>query len=414
MRKMKRNGRKGVILMSLPKISKAFLSVTDACNLACKYCFVNQKPVYMSYDTAKDAADWLYQNWIANDKKWIPGITFFGGEPTLLWDSVVRPLCEYVRSTYEPLFGLSMTTNGVLLDEEKLAFLRDNNVTILLSMDGDAETQDAQRVDHNGNGVFHILEPKLKLILDYLPSTGFRSTITAQSADKIMHNVMFAADHGFSSWFGMPNDFEKWDDKHIEMLRTEVQKFGDYFISTCRDGKRPIVFSSFERMFHAIMYINNAITNNVCRNSPGCSACYRCGTGGTHYAAIDACGRVFACQDLCSRDGEDSPFYLGNIYDGVDDSRREALIALYDGTRCYGKDCSACRLNRICDGGCVANNYMLNGDIRHVPEIHCEWYQMLLEEAMAQKRMSPPQSRAVLFRRIASSSQRRTTMAVPS
>lgn len=336
----------------------------------------------MSYETAKYAADWLYQNWHENGEQWDPNINFFGGEPMLCWDSIVKPLSEYIRQTYGENYLLAITTNGMLLDEEKLKFLRDHQVSMLLSIDGDQETQDSQRTTHNGDSSFAVLEPKLDLILKYFPSVGFRSTITAQSAHLMFHNLRFAANRGFVSWFGMPNDFEPWDEAYVEILRREVGKLGDYFIEECRAGRRPITFSSFERMFGAINHINEAIENNIDRNIPRCTACNRCGLGGTHYAAIDTRGRVFSCQDMCSFESENSPFYLGTIFDGVDDERRLALVNDYDTRRCKGKDCTQCRLNRICDGGCVANNYMANGDIKAVPKIHCDWYQMLLEEAI--------------------------------
>lgn len=369
-------------MVVLPKITSAFLNLTNACNLACRYCFVHQNPTYISLETAKDAADWLYQNWEANGKQHNVGINYFGGEPLLCWESVIVPLTEYIRRTYGEEFRLSITTNGILLDEERLEFLRKHKVSPLLSMDGDKETQDEQRPTHAGGSSFDLLEPKLDMILHYFPDIGFRSTITPKSAPLLFHNLSFVESRGFTTWFGMPNDFETWALADIEVLRGEVRKLGNHFIERCRNGERPIRFTSFERMFAAICHINSAIEQGVDRDIDRCSSCYRCGLGGTHYAAIDTEGRVFACQDMCSFATEESPFYLGSIYQGIDDARRKALMADYDSRRCHGKDCTQCRLSRICDGGCVANNYMVNADIRHVPEIHCEWYQMLLEEAI--------------------------------
>lgn len=360
--------------MNLPKISSVFLTVTHDCCCRCPYCFVKQNPEYMRLETAKYAADWLWENREGRT----PGINFFGGEPMLCYASIVKPLTEYVREKY-PLYNLSITTNGVLLREDSLRFLSENNVGMLLSMDGGKETQDSQRPMSDGSSSFDRID--LGLIQHYYPTIGFRATITRASA-AWFENFCFAMEHGFSTWFCMPNDFEEWDEDGIETLREHVQMFGDYFISSCRNGKRPIEFSSFERMFGAIRHINQAISLGIDRNLPRCMACNRCGTGGTYNAAIDPNGRIFACQDLSSFSDENSPFYLGDIFHGVSDERRNALIQWYDSTRCHGKNCSECRLNRICDGGCVANNYMANGDIRSVPKIHCEWYQMLLDEAI--------------------------------
>ncbi|MPM01432.1 hypothetical protein SDC9_47672 [bioreactor metagenome] len=140
-------------------------------------------------------------------------------------------------------------------------------------------------------------------------------------------------------------------------------------------------------MFGTINLINAAIQKGVDRNIPRCVACSRCGLGGTHYAAIDPTGRVFTCQDMSSFENEASPFYLGNIFTGIDNSRREFMVTDYDTRRCSGKDCEKCRMNRVCDGGCVANNYMKSGDTKSVSIVHCEWYQMLLEEAIRVMRL---------------------------
>ena len=125
--------------MALPKICGGFLNVTQRCNLACKYCFVVQQPKEMTYEIAKDCADFYARN--AIDEKVVPNITFFGGEPMLRYDDIVKPLVEYVRSTYGD-YQLDITTNGTLLDEEKLKFFKKNDVGILLSIDGNKKTQD--------------------------------------------------------------------------------------------------------------------------------------------------------------------------------------------------------------------------------------------------------------------------------
>ena len=148
----------------LPKISGGFLNLTQKCNLKCKYCFVTQQPKEMDYKTAKDAVDFYAKN--ALDNLDIPDITFFGGEPLLKFEYIIKPLVEYIRKRYGD-FEISVTTNGTLLDEEKLKFLRDNNVGLLLSIDGDKETQNHNRPFHSGKGSFDEID--VDLILKYYP-----------------------------------------------------------------------------------------------------------------------------------------------------------------------------------------------------------------------------------------------------
>ena len=124
--------------MEFPKITSAFLNLTNACNLACRYCFVKQSPDYMSCRTAQDAADFLAAN--AGDAP--PSINYFGGEPLMCWDSVIVPLTGYIRARYGERFRLSMTSNCVLMTEDKLRFMKENKIGLLFSMDGDRATQD--------------------------------------------------------------------------------------------------------------------------------------------------------------------------------------------------------------------------------------------------------------------------------
>ena len=122
------------------------LNITDDCNLACKYCFVQQKPHYMTLDTAKRSVDFIMENHKKKEKVYIgedlgkPNITFFGGEPTLMWERIIVPLVSYIEEKYPNQIGLDMTTNGTLLNEERLIFLKEHNIGILLSIDGSEKT----------------------------------------------------------------------------------------------------------------------------------------------------------------------------------------------------------------------------------------------------------------------------------
>lgn len=96
----------------LPLITSVFLNVMNACNLACRYCFVEQHPNFMSYETARETADFLIRN--AEESGDVPSINFFGGEPTLCWDSIIVPLSRYIREEYGKPFRMSMTSNCTL------------------------------------------------------------------------------------------------------------------------------------------------------------------------------------------------------------------------------------------------------------------------------------------------------------
>ena len=119
------------------------LNVTDACNLACRYCFVEQNPHYMTYEIAEKTVHFILNNLKKKNEKFKTNercsITYFGGEPTLMWNEIIVPLTTYIRKNNFPI-DLTITTNGTLLNKERIQFLKDNNIFPLLSIDGNSNT----------------------------------------------------------------------------------------------------------------------------------------------------------------------------------------------------------------------------------------------------------------------------------
>lgn len=358
----------------MPKISSAFLNLTNACNLACRYCFVDQKPEYMTLQTAKDAADFLAEN--ATDGR--ASINFFGGEPMLMWDEIIVPLTNYIRSKFGSGFHLSMTSNGTLMDRTKAEFMSNNNIGLLFSMDGDKPTQDHNRPRRDGDSSYDVLKDKIPIILEYFPDVMFRSTVTPATSENMYQDMIFAEKMGFREFFTMPNCFEMWGETRT--LESQLRLYSDHYIDSMSHGTTPIFFTQLEKFFRKILLRNASIEENKYRSSPNCRACGKCGLGSGEYAGININGDVVACQELFSHC--DGYFTIGNIYTGIRDDLRDHLIDEYDKTSAFGDDCKTCPLDRICDGGCVANNYLLNGDIHKVPTIYCEWERMLFNEAV--------------------------------
>lgn len=362
--------------MSLPKITSVFLNLTNACNLACRYCFVQHNPERMELQTAKDAADFLADN--AKECGQTPSINFFGGEPMLMWDSIIVPLTEYIRGKYGDGYALSMTSNCTLIDRDRAEFMRRNYIGLLFSMDGDRESQERNRPMRNGESSFDVLMEKIPVILEYFPDVMFRSTVTQDTAHNLYRDICFAEQLGFQEFFTIPNCFEDWHDTSI--LKTEMRSYSDHYIHTFLSGKKPIIFSQLEKYFKKILLYNSAVRKEESRTSSMCKACGKCGLGSTRYAGININGDITACQEFFSRC--DGYFTIGNIYTGVLDERRVELSEQYDAEPVVGDHCDTCTLNRICDGGCVANNYILSGNIHAMPHICCEWNRILFEEAV--------------------------------
>lgn len=340
-------------------------------------CFEQKHPHHMSLQTAKDTVDFLANN--AQKQNDVPSINFFGGEPTLMWDSIIVPTVLYAKEKHQK-FNFGITTNGILLTEDKLQFMKEHHFGLLLSIDGDKETQNINRPLKNGGHSFEILEPKLPMILQYYPNVMFRSTVTPDTCNDLFHNMMFAAESGFKNYFVIPNCFEEWSEECKLILANEMGKYTDYYIETMRNNKQPILFSQMEQNFPKIIQRNNCITNDTYR--PNCQSCGKCGFGANKSAGISTDGSIYACQEFCTNGEYDSLFCIGSIYDGVDEEKILQLTSTFDNSVVVGDHCEDCILNRICDGFCIANNYFLYGQLNIVPDIYCEWHRILFNCAV--------------------------------
>lgn len=362
--------------MELPKITSAFLNVTDDCNLRCKYCFVDKRKNYVNLKTAKDAVDFLAGN--AKEAGTSPSLNFFGGEPMLIWDDIIVPLVLYTEKRYHP-FTFSITTNGTLLSKSRLQFMKDHNIGLLLSMDGAEQTQNESRPFADGSGSFNAVAKNIPTILECFPDTMFRATITPESCCRLYEDMMFAEGCGFCNIFVIPNSLENWGADDTEMLRRQMRLYADHYIHQMESGVLPILFLAMERRFPMILKRNCAIKSGSMLRS---KACEKCGLGSNKNAAIGYDGSLYACQEMCTNAGSDSPFYIGSIYSGVDDSKREHLCSRFDSAPVYGDWCESCPVNRICDGGCITHNYFANGSIHRSSNISCEWERILYENAV--------------------------------
>ena len=359
--------------VGFPKITSAFFILTNQCNLKCPYCFVNQNVEKMPFNIALDAAKFLIRN--SKDIGYTPNITFFGGEPLLEWDSVIVPLTKYIREEYKEPFNLSITSNCILMTEEKLNFMKENNIGLLFSIDGDQETQDINRPFHSGKSSFDMLIDKIPMILKYYPNMTFRATIHKPTAHLTFDNMKFAIQQGYNNMFFIPNVFDDWSEDDKDILRWQVSMFGDYFIKNARHGKI-IHLNNLDRIFPLITKINEAYKNKSGRPLIK----HKCGLGTGAGASISPDGKIYACQEMVTND---STFLIGDIYNGENQEKRKQLASMFNSQKVYGlNSCVGCKLDKVCDGACVANNYLWSKDLNRIPDMYCYWQQILLDEAI--------------------------------
>ena len=368
----------------LPKISGIYFITTLACNLKCKYCYVHQNPTNMSLQIAKDAVDFVMDNTIAGEGRG-PIFNFFGGEPMLRWDDLVVPTTKYIREKYGYV-NLNMTTNGLLLDRDKLEFLKKHKIGILLSMDGDKTTQDINRPTKTGDSSFDILAPKLPMILEYYPRLTFRATTSNDTVQYFVQNHKFAVNQGFKHIFNIVDVFADYTQEQMDILEDQIRQLADYYMELIRQ-QTPVRFDPLCEFFGRIKVNNeNRRLNRRRGRFMNVLGHGKCGIGATAFATVGPTGDLYSCQNFVGNHEIEEKFKIGNIYSGTDDEKRRAIFLKFNPVNVKstadGIKCSDCELDYICNGGCIAYNYLKTGDIHIMPSIICHYYRCLYREAI--------------------------------
>ena len=353
----------------IPSINRAIVLITNKCNLACPYCFECLQPKRMSLDMAKDILSFLHSD---SDSA---GFTFFGGEPCLEWDKVICPMVEYANSL-DKKTRFSMTTNGTLLNKERVDYLIENNISFLLSMDGSPDTQNINRPLKNGKGSYNLLENVLPYIIERRPMQQVRGTVSGNSVANLFNDIMWFEQLGVKRLVLLPNLLEEWSEELKSIFTEQIMQYEEYIIKFFRDGIKPLLFQEYETSFWRVAL---SIKTSERRVNKQCFAKNQCGFGIHGSASIDTDGNLYGCHRTDMN--PDSIWCIGNIYDGVDANKVKALMSLYESTNVGNSRCSSCPLDNICNGGCASNNWSASGDVNIVPELFCFWTRTLADSA---------------------------------
>jgi radical SAM protein with 4Fe4S-binding SPASM domain len=362
-----------------PNITEVHLNITHRCNLACKYCYVRQECLDMPIEVALKSIDFLAQS--AKEAKRTPFVCFFGGEPLLRWNDIIIPTVQYAKEKYKNSnFGFSITTNGTLLTMDKIKFLKENRIKLLISVDGCAPTQNYNRPFHDGRGSLMYIEPYMRAALREKLTHTFRATIIPETCQYMYENYLYAIRLKYPIFFALVDSFSTWDDEHEKLLRREFEKIADHYIAYYKKHKKaPIELSMLRR--HLKKAQKDIATGNTkrARIVPR----MKCGLGQTKSAAISPNGDIYGCQELTSNEGAESVFYIGNIYTGTIDERRDRLAKIYEDNPVSGDmDCNKCSARTACNGGCVANNYLQCGIVSQSAHGYCMYQRILYETAI--------------------------------
>lgn len=365
-------------------LTNVCLNLTDACNLACRYCFVEQHPHYMSLETAKTAVSWVINNLSKKKEAKLTSpnekahIVFFGGEPMLCYDTIIVPLVNWCKEKYPNQISFSITTNGTLLNEERIKWLHDNNFGLLLSIDGAPLTQDFNRPCRNGDSSSELVLKNIPALLHYFPNTTFRSTISQEKVEHMVENYLFAIKLGFKNIFIMPNCREEWSEENLAIFEEQYKQIYQIFIAEMR-GQIPFIENTkIANSFKMVLKHDLAVQyNHFHHPQKNSRSVMRCGLG-TGMGSVGYDGKIYGCQEQDSKINKNI-FLIGNIYEGgINQQQHNNLLQKYhDGNQVHCKNelyCQDCPLCSQCGSyGCPSTLWDLHNSFDILPKIYCQW-----------------------------------------
>ena len=353
------------------KVIKALcLHVAHTCNLNCSYCFASQGKYHgeralMSFEVGRRALDFLVEN--SGTRRNLE-VDFFGGEPLMNWQ-VVKDLVAYARSIEKDAgknFRFTLTTNGVLLDDEVTEFCNREMHNVVLSLDGRKEVSDRFRVDVAGNGSYERIVPNFQRFVAARGDKSYymRGTYTHYNPD-FTNDLFHMADLGFTELsmepvVCAPGDPCALTEEDFPVLCEQYELLAKDMLRRWREGK-PITF------YHYMIDLKHGPC--IYKRVSGCGS-------GTEYMAVTPWGELFPCHQFVG----DPKYSLGNIWDGVTNT---AAQDEFRHCNAYSRpDCKDCWARLYCSGGCAANSYHATGSIGGVYEYGCRLFKKRIECAI--------------------------------
>ena len=346
------------------------LHVAHTCNLNCSYCFASQgkysgERAIMSLEVGKRALDFLIEN---SEGRRNLEVDFFGGEPLMNWD-MIKELVAYARERERECnknFRFTLTTNGVLVDDDVIEFSNREMSNVVLSLDGRREVHDRFRVDYNGVGSFDKIVPKFQRFVELRGGKNYymRGTFTHRNPD-FLEDIKTMLDLGFTELsmepvVCAPNDPSALTEEDKAVVFEQYEKLAELMLKRRREG-RPFTF------YHYMIDLKGGPC--IYKRVSGCGS-------GTEYMAVTPWGDLYPCHQFVG----DESFKLGDIYNGVTNKAvQDDFMACNVYTR---PECADCWAKLYCSGGCAANAYHATGSVRGVYKYGCELFRKRMECAI--------------------------------
>jgi uncharacterized protein len=341
------------------------LHLTGRCNFRCRYCYAAPHgQTDMSFDVAKAAVDLAAETCRRENPEQSVGIIFFGGEPLLRRDLIVQTI-DYCRMSTQQSgqsFYFKVTTNGSLLDESFLTADPTSEVFVALSHDGIAAAHNVQRVDERGSGTFDRLRPKIDLLLQHRPYAPVMLVTTPESVQHYAESVEFLFQCGFRYLICSVNYGCDWTARDLSELKSQYDKLANWYVREARSEQK-FYFSPFD------VKIASHVFPGSCRQE-------RCELG-KRQISVAPTGMLFPCVQFVE-DGSPSLFSIGDVWKGLDYTRRDAL---YRQAAEEKSECASCAIRERCNHFCGCLNRQATGSIEKVSPVLCAHEQITLAAA---------------------------------
>ncbi len=347
------------------------LHVAHTCNLNCSYCFASGGKYHgdralMSYEVGRRALDFLIEH--SGSRRNLE-VDFFGGEPLMNFD-VVKKLVAYARSVEKEKnknFRFTLTTNGMLIDDDVIDFANREMSNVVLSLDGRREVHDRFRVDYQGRGSFDTIVPKFQKLVAARGGKNYymRGTFTHNNPD-FLEDIKEMLRLGFHELsmepvVAAPDDPSALTEDDLPVVLAQYEKLAQLMLD-CEREKKPFTF------YHYMIDLKGGPC--IYKRISGCGS-------GTEYMAVTPWGDLYPCHQFV---GEEK-FRLGDIFSGVSN---HAMQDEFFTCNVYArKECRDCWARLYCSGGCAANAYHATGSVRGVYEYGCKLFKKRMECAIA-------------------------------
>ena len=346
------------------------LHVAHTCNLNCAYCFASQGKYHgdraiMSFEVGKAALDFLVEH--SGTRRNLE-VDFFGGEPLMNFD-VVKELVAYARSIEKERgknFRFTLTTNGLLIDDDVIDFANREMSNVVLSLDGRKEIHDRYRVDYAGNGSYDRIVPKFQKLVEARGGKNYymRGTFTHRNPD-FLKDIQQMLDLGFNELsmepvVCAPGDASELTEADKPIVMEQYEKLAELMLERNRAGK-PFTF------YHYMI----DLTGGPCiyKRISGCGS-------GTEYMAVTPWGDLYPCHQFVG----DEKFKLGSVFDGVTNTAMQDEFA---SCNVYARpECRDCWARLYCSGGCAANAYHATGSVKGIYKYGCDLFRKRMECAI--------------------------------